>query len=38
MELDLFSEEEPSPLSCCPANKFGGKSGKRSSDWVLHLV
>jgi hypothetical protein len=38
MELDLFSEEEPSPLSCCPVNKFGGKSGKRSSDWVLHLV
>jgi hypothetical protein len=38
MELDLFLEEEPTPLSCCRADKFGGKFGKRSSDWVLHLV
>jgi len=36
--LDLFPEEEPTPLSCCPADNLGGKSGKRSSDWVLHLV
>jgi len=38
MELDLFPEEEPITLSYCPADKFRGKSGKRSSNWVLQLV
>jgi len=27
MELDLFLEEEPIPLSCCPADKFRGSLG-----------
>jgi len=25
MELDLFPEEEPIPLSCCLVDKFGGE-------------
>jgi hypothetical protein len=36
--IGLFPEEEPIPLSYCPADKFRGKSGKRSSNWVLQLV
>jgi len=38
IELDLFLEEEPTPLSCCPVDKFRRKSGKSSPDWVLQLV
>jgi hypothetical protein len=37
MELDLFPKE-PTPLSCCPTDKFRGKSGKWSSNWVFHLI
>lgn len=38
LELDLFLEEEPTPLLCCLAIKYRGKTGKRSLEWVLQLV
>jgi hypothetical protein len=38
LELELFSEEEPTPLSCCPAVENRGKTRKRSLDWALQLV
>jgi len=31
MDLELIPEEEPTPLSCCPVDKFRGISRKRSS-------
>lgn len=38
LELDLFSEEVPTPLYCCPTAKNRGKTGGQSSDRVLQLV
>jgi hypothetical protein len=38
LELVLFPEEEPSPLSCCPSDKVRGFSGKKSSKDFLKAI
>jgi hypothetical protein len=36
LELDLYSEVDPTPLLCCPAAS--SKAKWRSAEWVLQLV
>jgi hypothetical protein len=38
LEVDLYSEVEPTPLLCCPAVNDKEYSGQGHSDWIFYLV